>query len=326
MPTALSNLLPTIAGELNNALKASSSSAAYSFLYQLPTSPEQRRQRQTSGGGEGGSREGADGLFFFEFIDRLRDEVQHAKEQTAAQVQCVREAEQRVAERDEVIMQTESKLAASEQRVQQTVAKVSALEGQLSAAKKELERAAEERLALEQNLAQAAEELAGKDDKISEAQLEAYVEGRKVIEQQDIYREARYEAKVAAASALFDLQGVQSMLMRAHQASLRAAGDAADMMELDQLAVDQQVKRAMAWAHELTEVKGENYFASKAALVELAGRRSPMRARPQAGFGNTPPGSFQGSFREARRGASLSGQGTYQGSFKNSPQGSFKRR
>ena len=262
VPSKFSGILPLVASELASAIVS-------------------RR--------EGGDA-GPPARMHFELLEVLRDELSQQRDEVERCRVLMNHVEETRTEqeRDEAL----ELLRTAEGALADCRAREAAATGKLRAAKAEYASSGDEKAAMERKLAVAEEARRAKEDAAKEIQVALFVEQRKLVEQQALFREHRHKAKVAAAASLGELHMAQRMLLRAHHASLHAEGNA---VQLDALPLDQQLARAMRWADGLSPVKAEAELPIPEAPAPSA---APASSLPLENAGTTR-GMGRASLRRA---------------------------
>lgn len=257
IPSALAPVLPVLIAELTNATM-SGNCMRDSLAFLTADTPRP---------------------YYFEIVRQLRDElaVQTQEKDKAQEELSISQAIQ--AEQVALADQLREKISEQEEAIEAMKQREVELEALLAKAQKESALLGEQNESLEKRLERAEEKIRETIEASKETQVTLYVEQRRVVEQQQLYKELRTAKVEAAAAAAKELRMCQRALLRAHQANLKGSGMRAVLHGLTELPVGEQLSHAMKWAEEQQPTRYEDaLMRGEAAAIPSAPPEPPSPA------------------------------------------------
>ena len=258
IPSSFSACLPLIADELTSAAVAPGQRGASDGVSEMAAPAEKM-------------------LYYFEVVDKLREQIKERKLELqqlqqqlyeayavsgAAQSQC-----QQMRER---CIQVDEQL-----KVRKDLEKMHAKE--IARCQREYALLQDERNAIDVRCGQEEAKCRAKDDKIKEVQVLLFVEQKRTMEQTQLYKELRAKKNQEAQAAAAELMRCQRALLRSHQAYLRSKERRRDASDLNLLGIDEQIQAAIQWAEsdlDAVDCEETGHFAQ---LDEVAEEKEPPR-------------------------------------------------
>ena len=264
MPTSFAPILRVLITELTNAARSGN---------------EMQEAMVGVVGGSSPPPQPADRPYYFELVKQLNEELESRGRENTQALKKIESSHSiellHVAEagrlREQVEQLTEALDASREHG-----AELAAL---LARAQKDLSLLGDEKDALEQRVTRREEEIREMAEASKEMQVTLFVEQRRSVEQQQLYKELRQAKELAASVASTELRVYQRALLRAHQASLMGSGMRAVLHGLTEQPLPEQFTHALRWADDLPAARCEpQLMRSGAGSPVRSAAGSPSRA------------------------------------------------
>ena len=223
---------------------------------------------------------------YFELCESLKqdiDQLMSGAQRARTHIQGHSEV---LTRRNELIHDLERQLAERQAVVHARDATIVAHLAEIKDLKKTVDLFDEEREAFQRRLGQSETLRRESEDMVKSVKVRLYIEQKKVLEQAQLFKEHRTQARAGAVKAANEVKRWQRLLLRAQHAQLRGEGRGAECMDLIELSVDKQLELAMRWADGLPEVKTEGSLAPVATDVPGAARsptkpnKAPQQQQP----------------------------------------------